>query len=57
MTRRKDSFGYGVTLTPVVERMVDAGVAIQADAPEKLDFLHAVLCQIGMPRCSHVVRC
>ena len=52
MTRRKDSFGYGVTLTPVVERMVDAGVAIQADAPEKLDFLHAVLCQVGMPRRS-----
>lgn len=50
MPRRKDRFGYGTTLTPVVGRLVDAGEAIVETDPENPDFLHAVLCQVGMPR-------
>ena len=50
MPDRKDSFGYGTALTPIVGRLVDAGADIVETDPENPDFLHAVLCQVGMPR-------
>jgi Plasmid encoded RepA protein len=37
-------------LTPVAARMVSAAAEIMAEAPDKADFLHTVLCQVGMPR-------
>lgn len=50
MPPRKDSFGYGVTLPPITSRLVGAGADIRESEPERLDFLHAVMCQVGMPR-------
>src|SRR5581483_1065951 len=35
---------------PTVRRMVGAAADIMQDPPERADFLHAVLCQVGMPR-------
>jgi hypothetical protein len=50
MPARKDSFGLGATLTPVTARMVDAAAEIVQTPPDKADFLHSVMCQVGMPR-------
>ncbi len=38
------------TLTPTTRRMIESSTAIIQDPPDKIDFLHAVLCQVGMPR-------
>lgn len=40
----------GFTLPPVPRRIIDASVDIQEAQPDQADFLHAVLCQVGMPR-------
>lgn len=37
-------------MSPVQERVVDASTDIRMDPPDRMDFLHAVLCQVGMPR-------
>lgn len=38
-------------LTPVKRRIINAAVEIQQQEPiERVDFFHAVLCQVGMPR-------
>jgi Plasmid encoded RepA protein len=37
-------------LTPTVARMTDTAAEIMGEPPDKADFLHAVLCQVGMPR-------
>jgi len=50
MPPRKDSFGFGVTLPPITSRLVGTGADIRESEPERLDFLHSVLCQVGMPR-------
>lgn len=47
---RQDSFGFGVTLPPVTARILDASEDIADTLPDRLDFLHGVLCQVGMPR-------
>lgn len=39
-----------LTLTPMAERLIDAAVEIRQDPPDRIDFLHAVLCQLGLPR-------
>ncbi len=31
-------------------RLIDAHVRIRSDPPDRLDFLHTVMCQVGMPR-------
>lgn len=39
------------SLPPTVRRVLNAAADIAIDPhPEKIDFLHAVLCQVGMPR-------
>src|SRR5882724_10246291 len=38
-----------LTLTRHQEKLVEASVAIQASAPERIDFLHTVQCQCGIP--------
>jgi len=38
------------TLTPIKRRIVNAAVEIQQEPLERIDFLHAILCQVGMPR-------
>ncbi len=48
--RRKDSLGFGILLPPVTSRILDASEAIQEAEPDRIDFQHAVLCQVGMPR-------
>jgi hypothetical protein len=48
--RRKDSFGFDTTLPVVTSRIIDAHEAIKATEPDRIDFQHAVLCQVGMPR-------
>lgn len=37
-------------LPPTVRRVVETAAEIMQDPPERADFLHAVLCQVGMPR-------
>lgn len=37
-------------MSRVQERVVDASTDIRMDPPDRMDFLHAVLCQVGMPR-------
>lgn len=37
-------------LTPVRRRVIDAAVDIMEQPPHQTDFLHSVLCQVGMPR-------
>lgn len=36
--------------SPILRRLVNATADIALDPPESVDFLHAVLCQVGMPR-------
>jgi hypothetical protein len=37
-------------LTPIKRRIIDAAVEIRGEPLERLDFQHAVLCQVGLPR-------
>jgi hypothetical protein len=37
-------------LPRTVQRVIDTGNEIIQDPPDKVDYLHAVLCQVGMPR-------
>jgi hypothetical protein len=50
MPRRKDRFGYGVTLSASTVRLIDAAAEImgEPDAGE-MAFLHTVLAQCGLP--------
>src|SRR5579883_1090034 len=36
-------------MTRSLERLIDASAAIRADPPERIDFLHTIQCQIGIP--------
>jgi len=45
-----DLFGNATTLPATVRRVIDTGAAIMQDPPDRADFLHSVLCQVGMPR-------
>ncbi len=38
-----------LTLTPQKRRLLDTSVAIRTAPPERIDFLHTVQCQIGIP--------
>ena len=38
--------------TPLQRRMIDAAVEIEECTPETIEFLHSVLCQVGLPRSS-----
>jgi hypothetical protein len=40
----------GVVLPPVASRIIDAAEAVAKDEPERVDYLHSVLCQVGLPR-------
>lgn len=37
-------------LPPTVRRVIETSNDIVQDSPEQTDFLHAILCQVGMPR-------
>jgi hypothetical protein len=37
-------------LSPTVRRVAYTAAEIMEDSPDRVDFLHAVLCQVGMPR-------
>jgi Plasmid encoded RepA protein len=39
----------GLTLTRHKRRLIDASTAIRTDPPDRIDFLHTVQCQIGIP--------
>src|SRR3954470_6689998 len=36
-------------MTRHLERLIDASAAIRAEPPERIDFLHTVQCQCGIP--------
>ncbi len=36
--------------TPTVQRLIDASTAIRLEPPDRADFLHTVMCQVGLPR-------
>lgn len=47
----RDLFGHPVpALSAATRRTIDAAAEIMQEPPERADFLHAVLCQVGMPR-------
>lgn len=50
-----DLFGQ-TQVPPVVRRLVKSAADIQQDVPDRADFLHTVLCQVGMPRREQSVR-
>jgi len=37
-------------LSPAGRRLIEAGAHIRQDAPDRADFLHSVMCQVGLPR-------
>jgi hypothetical protein len=39
----------GLILTPQKRRLLDASTAIRSEPPKRIDFLHTIQCQIGMP--------
>src|ERR1044071_4840585 len=39
----------GLTLTPHQRRLLDAATDIRTNPPERIDFLHSVQCQGGIP--------
>jgi hypothetical protein len=43
-------------LTSFQRRMIDAAVEIEECTPDTVEFLHAVLCQVGLPRSSTTER-
>jgi hypothetical protein len=48
-----DLFGEMVPVRPMpptLARVVNTSAAMLADPPDRADFLHAILCQVGMPR-------
>ncbi len=38
------------TLTPTQQRLLHASAMIRMESPDKADFLHSVMCQVGLPR-------
>ncbi len=38
-----------LTLTRKQEKLIEASISIRADAPERIDYLHSVQCQCGIP--------
>ena len=42
--------GYNVAFTPLQARLIDAAEDIATEAPDRIDFMHSVLCQVGLPR-------
>jgi len=38
------------TITPTQQRLIEAGTAIADLPPDRKDFLHTVMCQVGLPR-------
>ena len=50
MPRRKDRFGYGVTIPATTARVVDTAVEILGDPdPDEMAFLYSVLAQTFLP--------
>lgn len=47
---QRDLFGHPVTITPQTRRTIEAAAEIMQEPPDRADYLHAVLCQVGMPR-------
>jgi hypothetical protein len=45
-----DLFGQMRSMPPTTRRVVAVGATIMQEAPDRADFLHAILCQVGMPR-------
>jgi len=37
-------------LTPLQRRLIDAAIEIEEATPDTVEFLHSVLCQVGLPR-------
>lgn len=42
--------GYEPRLSPIQSRIIDAAAYAAEGQPDTIDFLHAVLCQVGLPR-------
>lgn len=46
-----DLFGHPVQeLSSTERRMIEAGAAIMQEPPDRVSFLHSIMCQVGMPR-------
>lgn len=52
MTKRKDTFEANPVkpLTPQQKRLIDNSVSIRESPPDRNDFLHSVMCHVGLPR-------
>lgn len=37
-------------VTPTISRLISTSVDVSSNPPDKIDFIHAALCQVGMPR-------
>ena len=47
---------FSASLTPLQRRLVDAAVEIGECSPDTVEFLHSVLCQVGLPRSATKTR-
>ena len=45
-----DLFGNARSLPATVRRVITTSAEISQERPDRADFLHAILCQVGMPR-------
>jgi len=54
--RRTDSLGFNTALPTITARLLNAHDDIQDGPPTRIDFQHAVLCQVGMPRSKQTDR-
>lgn len=52
----RDLFGYPVSIPPRTRKAIEAAAEIMEGPPDRADYLHAVLCQVGMPRAATEAR-
>jgi hypothetical protein len=48
----RDLFGHPVAISPRTRKAIEVAAEIMQEPPERADYLHAVLCQVGMPRAA-----
>jgi len=52
----RDLFGRPVVIPPRTRKVIEVAAEIMQEPPDRADYLHAVLCQVGMPRAATEAR-
>ncbi len=48
----RDLFGHPLAIPPRTRKAIEVAAEIMQEPPDRADYLHAVLCQVGMPRAA-----